>query len=649
MRKMRLLTVLAAMLLSCGFANAQTEGQTGGQIGDLFMRNGEKWGDVNNDDKVDAADITILANIIMGKYENIDDYFYLGTVEPTRDNCNTLEGVVTTYESIEDALAAKPTLAIQNDGHCYLLCPSSWVTSALVLQNEENNGIFYELIAPQQEETNISGYTLFKTIDIRNGGTYILKTKAAAEEYQRSLPQYFYLGTVEPTRDNYTTLEGVVTTYESIEDALEAKLTLAIQNDGHGYLLCPSGWVTSSMALQNEENNGTFYELNAITRTPEQELTDIYGYALFLTDEIENGGTYILKTKAAAEEYKRSLNPQYVWLGNTYPTKNTISMNIGTEVEGLFTNCTSLGDAMEKASRDYKAGEYAVVLYPYSWGTIESLILNDQLVFLDSANKKYYATKQKTVSDFPDYLYYESTEKIGTNTTIKLSTKLSAEEAGATLYEKETPVNPDPVNPDPVNPDPVVVPGQPEYVGGSGITFVIKNNCGYEARFTGKAKINLSKNPNSWAEFKEVDANFHGPQSGTSWDRNDIIIGVGESKTLTIPSISYVSSVTNKVSHIESKYQNADFADGTWYFMNSDCDYNQYVHSIYLYTRMYSRSRGETGGSNHMYTAVPLKNTKLQRGYKYYLELNWKNPEASLAPDMTGSKYIILEKNKTGL
>ena len=81
--------------------------------------------------------------------------------------------------------------------------------------------------------------------------------------------------------------------------------------------------------------------------------------------------------------------------------------------------------------------------------------------------------------------------------------------------------------------------------------------------------------------------------------------------------------------------------------MNSDN--GLYAHSIFLYTREYSRSKGETGGSNHMYTAVPLKNTKLQRGYKYYLNLHWKNPEASLAPDMTGSKYIILEKNKTGL
>ena len=643
MRKMRLLTVLAAMLLSCGFANAQTEGQTGGQIGDLFMRNGEKWGDVNNDDKVDAADITILANIIMGKYENIDDYFYLGTVEPTRDNCNTLEGVVTTYESIEDALAAKPTLAIQNDGHCYLLCPSSWVTSALVLQNEDNNGIFYELIAPQQEETNISGYTLFKTIDIRNGGTYILKTKAAAEEYQRSLPQYFYLGTVEPTRDNYTTLEGVVTTYESIEDALAAKPTLAIQNDGFGYLLCPSGWVTSLMALQNEENNGSFYELKTIAASPEPELTYIYGYALFKTEQIENGGTYILKTKEAAEEYKRSLNPnpQYFWLGNTYPTKNIISMNIGTEVEGLFTDCTSLGEAMEK-SRDYKTGEYAVVLYPYSWGAVEDLTLNEQLVFLDSANKKYYATKRKTVSDFPDYLYYESTEKIGANTTIKLSTNLQAEEAGATLYEKVTPVNPDPVNPDPVNPDPVdpiVVPGQAEYIGGNGITFVIVNNCGYEARFTGKVILNVSKNPGDWTNSKQIYANFHGPQSGTSWDRNDIIIPAGG--TWTSNSITSIEPVLPQYD------SGINFTDGNWYFMNSDN--GTYVHSIYLYCRIYSRSRGETGGSNHMYTAVPLKNTKLQRGYKYYLNLHWKNPEASLAPDMTGSKYIILEKNKTGL
>ena len=50
-----------------------------------------------------------------------------------------------------------------------------------------------------------------------------------------------------------------------------------------------------------------------------------------------------------------------------------------------------------------------------------------------------------------------------------------------------------------------------------------------------------------------------------------------------------------------------------------------------------------------MYAATPTVNTKLQRGYTYHLNVNWVNPDASLWPDQSGSKYIILGQGKTGL
>lgn len=120
----------------------------------------------------------------------------------------------------------------------------------------------------------------------------------------------------------------------------------------------------------------------------------------------------------------------YFWMGNYMPKSNTFPSLNGKEVEGIVTTYTSLDDAMAKASRTYSAGEYAIVMYPLSWG------VKDDLVFLDSANKKYYATKQKSLPDFPDYLYYESTDKIGANATITLSTEVVAKAAGATLSSK---------------------------------------------------------------------------------------------------------------------------------------------------------------------------------------------------------------------
>ena len=117
----------------------------------------------------------------------------------------------------------------------------------------------------------------------------------------------------------------------------------------------------------------------------------------------------------------------YFWLGNYYPTSLNFPTLNGKEVEGIVTTYTSLDEAMAKASRTYFAGEWAVVMYPSSWGT------KDDLVLLDNENKKYYKILRRDLSDFPDYTYYETTIKIVDNTTITLSTESLAKAAGATL------------------------------------------------------------------------------------------------------------------------------------------------------------------------------------------------------------------------
>ena len=115
MRKMRLLTVLAAMLLSCGIANAQTEGDDKGNVtGDENTQVEITSGDVNNDGKLNIKDVTAAADSIMDgkmsgtadvykdqKVNAIDvvtvvnliketDYFLLGTEAPTNDNYTTV-------------------------------------------------------------------------------------------------------------------------------------------------------------------------------------------------------------------------------------------------------------------------------------------------------------------------------------------------------------------------------------------------------------------------------------------------------------------------------------------------------------------------------------------------------------------------------
>ena len=623
------------MLLSCGIANAQTAEGTDAQTSEPLK------GDLNGDGKVNAADVTVLVGIIMNT-----DYFLLGTDAevPNKSNYTTFGGVVTTYKSIDDVLEAAPKVSLKADQRGVLLCPESWDVKDLVLQNE-GDGTYYALAAA---DTDISDYNLFQTEKVAGEAEYVLKTKAEAEAYVISITDYFLLDTEEPTKDNYTTLDGVVTTLKSLADALKAALTVKVAAEEAAILFCPSSWVAEEVLVLQDEEDGTYYELSKAE-------TDITDYALFQTEKIAEAATLILKTKADAEKYLESLNnkdPEYFWLGNTYPTKNNFPTLGGKEQEGIVTTYTSLADAMAKASRVYAANEQAVVLYPSSWGD------KDDIVFLDAANKKYYEVTKKNPSDFPDYKYYETVNKIGVNTAITLSTESEAKAAGATLYVKpeETPVV-TPVDPGPSDPDPVVIPTPPvtggsyaQYTGGNGIRFVITNNTGVEARLNGKLVLNVSRNPNVWPDPnnpEQVNANLHAPTSGNSHAYNDIIIAPGG--TYTSPEITTIDGIY---------HPNINYTDGSWYLMNNDN--GPYVHSIYLYSRMWSRSKQKKydsgdknaspiSGSNHMYVAAPPQNAKLQRGYTYYLNLYWKNPEASLAPDLSGSSYVILAYGKTGL
>lgn len=163
------------------------------------------------------------------------------------------------------------------------------------------------------------------------------------------------------------------------------------------------------------------------------------------------------------------------------------------------------------------------------------------------------------------------------------------------------------------------------------IVFVLQNNCGKEVRLSGRIILNLSRNPNNWSGSIQTDASIHGPQVGTSWAYNDIIIAPGLSYTATIPSIDNT------------------YTDGTWYFINYDS--NEYNHTVFLYSRIWRVSKKETEGSNNMYVITPLQNTALKKGQTYTFSITGFNKEASLAPNTTtdsgtAASYYILEYGK---
>jgi hypothetical protein len=196
--------------------------------------------------------------------------------------------------------------------------------------------------------------------------------------------------------------------------------------------------------------------------------------------------------------------------------------------------------------------------------------------------------------------------------------------------------------------------GTPPAPIGNEIQFKIKNKSGVEVRLSGKAKINASRTASSSYEYMELDANFHGPQTQTSWDRNDIIIPANGETALTIENLSYVLTCTNGIDHIDESMKNVDFTDGTWYFLNSNI--TQFKFTIMLYTRIWSRSRNEYSGSAYMYGLTPLQNTAIVGGSSYNLELHWHNEDAYLADDSTtkstvpsDKRYAILAYNKNSL
>ena len=356
MRKMRLLTVLAAMLLSCGIANAQTvkgDVNNDGKLNTLdvtatadSIMDGKRSGlaDVNKDQKVNAADVVTVVKLVQET-----NYCYLGKLKPTKDNYTIIDGVYTNLNSIDQVVAGYSInilLAANQSG--FFCCPSSWNARDLVIQELET-GKFFALNAI---DNDIADYDVFQTEKVTEAAEYRLKKKADAEAYKEILSKYFYLGTQEPTRQNYTTLEGSTTQYESLDKVLQAKLTLSIEYDERGFLLCPSSWNAKNLVLQND-NNGDFFELTKIQ-------TGLSGYTLFRTEKVEGGAVTVLKTKAAAEEYYKKLHPKYFWLGNTMPTSKNFPTIEGVEVpadtKGLYDTVEGKFYTNKGSGDDFIAG-----------------------------------------------------------------------------------------------------------------------------------------------------------------------------------------------------------------------------------------------------------------------------------------------------
>lgn len=127
-------------------------------------------GDVNEDGQVDISDVVTLVNIIVNNSaEEVQEYFYFGTTQPTVEEYN--QGEATTFTSLRNA--AGTTVSVTSGETLYLLCPESWTTNkTLKLEDESGNKYDFSEIV---DNTTIPGYVIYQTKVWENEATLTLK------------------------------------------------------------------------------------------------------------------------------------------------------------------------------------------------------------------------------------------------------------------------------------------------------------------------------------------------------------------------------------------------------------------------------------------------------------------------------------------
>lgn len=114
---------------------------------------------------------------------------------------------------------------------------------------------------------------------------------------------YFYLGTTQPTAENYASLPGVVSTYTSITEANDATINVT---DGQTiYLLCPASWVEGK-TVKLDDNDG-----NPINFS--EDLETVSGYVVYTANGLSSSKTISLKVENTVVNY-------YWYVGQTDPS-----------------------------------------------------------------------------------------------------------------------------------------------------------------------------------------------------------------------------------------------------------------------------------------------------------------------------------------
>lgn len=138
-------------------------------------------------------------------------------------------------------------------------------------------------------------------------------------------PEYFYLGTTQPTANNYKSLLGVETSYTSIENAVGTVVPIAAGETL--YMMCPVSWMDGK-GVELEDISG-----NTINFMEEIDESTISGYVIYKTQVLNDVTELTLKIREI--KYYFSIGTTPITADN-YTTANDVTTTIPTTTE--FTN-----------------------------------------------------------------------------------------------------------------------------------------------------------------------------------------------------------------------------------------------------------------------------------------------------------------------
>ena len=187
---------------------------------------------------------------------------------------------------------------------------------------------------------------------------------------------YFYLGTTQPTADNYQSQLDVVSSYTSIDEALGT--TVTIDAGETLYMLCPAGWMDDiRVKTEDELGNSSFF-------LDEKDELAVSGYAIYSTDVLTERKTVVLKSLDNIIRVKTpgSLNTYFTADQYSTITELRIVGNINYSDIGFLHNFTNLELLDMSKATIVESGK-------------ENILPNSFSVIRDDGDDYYYLTKLK--------------------------------------------------------------------------------------------------------------------------------------------------------------------------------------------------------------------------------------------------------------